>query len=250
MRLFGLIGFPLSHSFSKKYFTEKFEKEGLKDCVYENFPLSTFDEIKKVLAMPELEGFNVTIPYKEKIIHLLHYSSPEVKKIKACNCIKIKEGKLYGYNTDIPGFEKALKKNWNPFIQTNALILGTGGSSRAVRYVFESLGIKFKKVSRKPSADRYSYEQLTKNVISKYKLIVNTTPLGMFPNIVEAPPIPYEFLTEEHFLFDLIYNPAKTLFLKKGEERGALIQNGYEMLGIQAEENWKIWNTEMETTNS
>jgi len=131
-----------------------------------------------------------------------------------------------------------------------SLILGTGGSAKAVRYVLEKFDIKYKKVSRKPSADSYSYEQLTKNIISKYKLIINTTPLGMFPNIVEAPPIPYEFLTPEHFLFDLIYNPAKTLFLKKGEEHGALIQNGFDMLELQAEENWKIWNTEAESTDS
>ena len=246
MRLFGLIGFPLSHSFSKKYFTEKFEREELSDCKYENFPITSIDELRKILSMPGLEGLNVTIPYKEKVIPFLDQSSPVVKKIKACNCIKIKNNKLYGCNTDIAGFEKALKKNWNPFIHTNALILGTGGSAKAIKYVFDKLDIKYKKVSRKPSADSYSYEQLTKSIISKYKLIVNTTPLGMFPNIVEAPPIPYEFLTSEHFLFDLIYNPAKTLFLKKGEEQGALVQNGYDMLVLQAEENWKIWNTDEE----
>lgn len=248
MRLFGLIGFPLSHSFSKKYFTNKFEREGLVDCLYENFPLASIEELQKILSLPGLEGFNITIPYKEKVLSFLDYSSDVVKKIKACNCIKIRDGKLFGYNTDIAGFEKALKKNWNPFIHTNALILGTGGSAKAVKYVFENLGIKYKKVSRKPSADSYSYEQLTKSILNKYKLIVNTTPLGMFPNVVEAPPIPYEYLSEEHFLFDLIYNPAKTLFLKKGEERGAATQNGYEMLVIQAEENWSVWNNEKEPT--
>jgi len=246
MRLFALIGFPLSHSFSKKYFTEKFEREGLSDCKYENFPIASIDEFKKLLAIPGLEGINITIPYKEKVLPFLHHSSDVVKKIKACNCIKVKGGKLYGYNTDIAGFEKALKKNWNPFIHTNALILGTGGSAKAVRFVFDSLGIKYKKVSRKPAADSYSYEQLTKGIIEKYKIIVNTTPLGLYPNIVEAPPIPYEFLTEENFLFDLIYNPPKTLFLKKGEEKGTIIQNGYDMLVLQAEENWKIWNSEEE----
>ena len=250
MRLFGLIGFPLSHSFSKKYFTEKFEREGLNDCKYENFPIASIDELKKILSMPGLEGLNVTIPYKEKVIPFLYQSSAVVKKIKACNCIKIKDGKLYGYNTDIVGFERSLKKTWNPFVHSHALILGTGGSAKAVKYVFDKFDIKYKKVSRKPSADSYSYEQLTKNIISKYKLIVNTTPLGMFPNIVEAPPIPYEFLTPEHFLFDLIYNPAKTLFLKKGEEHAALIQNGFDMLEMQAEENWKIWNTDAESTDS
>jgi len=249
MRLFGLIGFPLSHSFSKKYFTEKFEKDGLKDCAYENFPIPSIEELKKILATPGLEGLNVTIPYKEKVIPFLHFISPVVKKIKACNCIKIKNGKLYGYNTDIAGFEKSLKKNWNPFLHSHALILGTGGSAKAVKYVLDKYDIKYKKVSRKPSADSYSYEQLTRSIISKYKLIINTTPLGMFPNIVEAPPIPYEFLTSEHFLFDLIYNPAKTLFLKKGEERGCMIQNGFDMLVEQAEVNWKVWNTDDEPTD-
>jgi shikimate dehydrogenase len=249
MRLFGLIGFPLSHSFSKKYFTEKFEKEGLKDCSYENFAIPSIDELKKILATPGLEGLNVTIPYKEKVIPFLFQASPVVKKIKACNCIRIKNGRLFGYNTDIAGFEKSLKKNWNPFLHSHALILGTGGSAKAVRYVLDKYDIKFKQVSRKPSADSYSYEQLTKNIISKYKLIINTTPLGMYPNVVEAPPIPYEFLTNEHFLFDLIYNPAKTLFLKKGEEQGAFIQNGYDMLVEQAEVNWKLWNTDEEPTD-
>jgi shikimate dehydrogenase len=249
MRLFGLIGYPLSHSFSKKYFTEKFEREGLTDCKYENFAIPSIDEFKKILTQPGLEGMNVTIPYKERVIPFLHVASPVVKKIKACNCIKIKNGKLYGYNTDIAGFEKSLKKNWNPFLHSHALILGTGGSAKAVRYVLDKYDIKYKKVSRKPSADSYSYEQLTKNIISKYKLIINTTPLGMFPNIVEAPPIPYEFLTQEHFLFDLIYNPAKTLFLKKGEDQGTFIQNGFDMLVEQAEVNWKVWNTDEEPTD-
>lgn len=246
MRLFGLIGFPLSHSFSKKYFTEKFEREGLANCRYENFAIPSIDELRKILATPGLEGLNVTIPYKEKVIPFLHYTSQVVKKIKACNCIKIKNGKLYGYNTDIAGFERSLKNNWNPFLHSHALILGTGGSAKAVRYVLDKYDIKYKKVSRKPSADSYSYEQLTKSIIAKYKLIINTTPLGMFPNVVEAPPIPYEFLTEEHFLFDLIYNPAKTLFLKKGEEQGAFIQNGYDMLVQQAEVNWSVWNNDEE----
>jgi shikimate dehydrogenase len=246
MRLYGLIGYPLSHSFSKKYFTEKFEKEGLKDCTYENFPIPDIDNLKKILTRPGLMGLNVTIPYKEQVISFLHYPSAIVKKIRACNCIKIKNGKLYGYNTDIAGFEKSLGKKWNPFIHTRALILGTGGSEKAVKYVLEKSGVSYKSVSRKPSAGCFSYEQLTKDIIQKHKLIINTTPLGMFPNIVEAPPLPYEYLTPEHFLFDLIYNPEKTTFLKKGEAAGAQIQNGYDMLVLQAEENWKIWTTDEE----
>ena len=243
MRRFGLIGFPLSHSFSKKYFTEKFEKEKLVDCTYENFPLTSIEELKMVLSLPGLEGLNVTIPYKEQVLSLLDYSSEVVKKIKACNCIKIKEGKLSGYNTDVTGFEKSLKNKLNQATHKNALILGTGGSAKAVIYVLENMGIKFKSVSRKPSAQSLSYEQLTKEIILEHKLIINTTPLGLFPNIIEAPPIPYQFLTPGHFLFDLIYNPPKTLFLKKGEEMGTVIQNGYDMLVLQAEENWKIWNS-------
>jgi shikimate dehydrogenase len=244
MRLFGLIGYPLSHSFSKKYFTEKFEKEGLRDCVYENFPISGIHELKNILALPGLQGLNVTIPYKEQVIPYLHQASDAAKKINACNCIKIAGGKLYGFNTDIAGFENSLTSKLNPASHQQALILGTGGSSKAVKYVLGKLGIKFKIISRKPSAGNLSYEQITKEIILAHKLIINTTPLGMFPNVVEAPPLPYQFLTPDHFLFDLIYNPEKTLFLKKGEEQGAQIQNGFEMLMMQAEANWKIWNNE------
>jgi shikimate dehydrogenase len=242
MRLFGLIGYPLSHSFSKKYFTEKFEKEGLKDCAYENFPIPNIVELKSILALPGLQGLNVTIPYKEQVIPFLYQSSKVVKKINACNCIKISDGELYGFNTDVAGFENSLTGKLNPAIHQQALILGTGGSSKAVKYVLEKKGIKFTIVSRKPAAGSLSYEQITKEIILKDKLIINTTPLGMFPNVVEAPPLPYQFLTPDHFLFDLIYNPEKTLFLKKGEEQGAQIQNGYEMLVMQAEASWKIWN--------
>jgi shikimate dehydrogenase len=244
MKWFGLIGYPLLHSFSKKYFTEKFEKEGLKDCAYENFPIPGIDELTKILALPGLQGLNVTIPYKEQVISFLHQSSDVVKKTNACNCIKISGGRLYGFNTDVAGFENSLKGKLNPAIHQQALILGTGGSSKAVKYVLEKKGIKFTMVSRKPAAGSLSYEQITKEVILAHKLIINTTPLGMFPNMVEAPPLPYQFFTRDHFLFDLIYNPDKTLFLKKGEEQGAQIQNGYEMLVVQAEVNWKIWNNE------
>ena len=242
MRLFGLIGYPLSHSFSKKYFTEKFEKEKLRDCVYENFPIPTIDQLREVLLKPGLEGFNITIPYKEQVLSYLGEMTEIVRKIRACNCVRILNGKLYGYNTDVIGFENSLKKKLKPF-HSKALILGTGGSARAVQFVLNQLGIPFKSVSRKPSAKSLSYEQLTGDIIRNHNLIINTTPLGMFPNVIQAPPILYQELTPEHFLFDLLYNPEKTLFLKKGEERGAVIQNGYEMLVLQAEENWKIWNS-------
>lgn len=242
MRLFGLIGYPLTHSFSKKYFTEKFKKEGWRDCYYENFPIASLVELNKILEQPALEGLNVTIPYKEQIIPYLHRSSALVKKINACNCIKISNGKLLGFNTDVTGFEISIRTKLDPAIQRHALILGTGGSSKAVRYVLNQLGIEYKMVSRKPAAGSFSYEQLTKDIILQHTLIINTTPLGMYPNVVEAPPLPYEFITPQHLLFDLVYNPKKTLFLKKGEDQGARIQNGYEMLMMQAEENWKLWN--------
>jgi shikimate dehydrogenase len=246
MKLYGLIGFPLSHSFSKKYFTKKFEQEGFKQCAYENFPIPVIEELNKIISLPGLSGLNVTIPYKEQVIPYLHKTSGIVNKIGACNCIKIVNGKLIGYNTDVTGFENSLSLKLNTAIHKQALILGTGGSAKAVKYVLEKKSIKFQSVSRKPSALNLSYEQVTEEVIRTHQLIINTTPLGLFPNIIEAPSIPYKFITQEHYLFDLIYNPEKTLFLKKGEENDALIQNGYEMLVQQAEENWKIWNSNEE----
>ncbi|MDP4261852.1 MAG: shikimate dehydrogenase [Bacteroidota bacterium] len=242
MRLFGLIGFPLSHSFSKKYFTEKFEKEGRNDCRYELFPIETIDGIKKLLDQhPALCGLNVTIPYKEQVLPYLDETDDIVKKIKACNCIHIKNNRLTGYNTDAGGFERSLKPQLKPRHKT-ALILGTGGAAKAVEFVLRKLGIGFKYVSRKPSINNYSYDQLTPAIMADHLLIINTTPLGMYPAIHEAPPIPYDALTSNHYLFDLVYNPEKSLFLKKGEERGSIIKNGYEMLVIQAEESWRIWN--------
>ena len=243
MRLFGLIGYPLSHSFSKKYFTEKFEKEGLKDCVYENFPIASIDQLRDILKKPGLEGFNITIPYKEQVIGYLDDSETVVKQTKACNCVRIRNNKLMGYNTDIVGFEASLVKTLDRSKHTKALILGTGGSARAVQYVLSKLGIIFRHVSRKPSARSLSYEQITPAVIKEHLLIVNTTPLGMYPNVIQAPQLPYDALTKDHFLFDLIYNPEKTLFLKSGEAKGAQVKNGYEMLVLQAEENWRIWNS-------
>jgi len=242
MRLFGLIGYPLSHSFSKKYFTEKFEREKLTDCRYELFPITSIDELKKVLDQhPDLYGLNITIPYKEQVIPFLDETDEVVEKIGACNCISIENRKLKGFNTDVTGFEISLKTKLKPH-HKKALILGTGGAAKAVEYVLEKLGIDFKYVSRKPSCNNFSYEQLTPAIISEHTLIINTTPLGMYPGINEAPTIPYESLTDQHYLFDLVYNPEKTLFLQKGEARGAVIKNGYEMLLIQAEESWKIWN--------
>jgi shikimate dehydrogenase len=242
MRLFGLIGYPLFHSFSKKFFSEKFEREGLNDCRYESFSIPSITGLTDIVKdNPELCGLNVTIPYKEQVLSFLDEKTTLVKKIKACNCIKIEKGKLTGHNTDAPAFELSLKEKLQAH-HTKALILGTGGAAKAVEFSLEKLGITYKYVSRKPSAKNFSYEQLTDTLVGEFTLIINTTPLGMHPNIVEAPPIPYHALNSEHYLFDLVYNPAKTLFLQKGEEQGAAIKNGYEMLVLQAEESWRIWN--------
>ena len=243
MRMFGLIGFPLSHSFSKRYFSEKFEREGLSDCIFENFPIASVEEIKDLLHHhPNLIGLSVTIPHKENIISLLDDVSETVMKIKACNCIKIINGKLSGYNTDVIGFEKSFKKVLTPELRT-ALILGTGGASKAVKYVLEKLSIKYQFVSRVPALKNLFYDQLTPGLIAENDIIINTTPLGMYPAVLQAPDIPYEAINDHHLLYDLVYNPTKTLFLKKGEEKGARIKNGLEMLELQAEENWKIWNS-------
>lgn len=242
MRLYGLIGYPLSHSFSKKYFTEKFERERLNDCRYELFPLSSIEALPQLLKQyPELCGLNVTIPYKEQVLSYLHSENELVQAIRACNCIDIRNGKLKGYNTDVLGFERSLLEQWQPH-HKKALILGTGGVSKAVQYIVQKMGLAYRYVSRKPGVHNFSYEQLTPAIMQEYTLIVNTTPLGMYPNITEAPPIPYEALTPKHYLFDMVYNPEKTLFLKMGAERGAVIKNGYDMLEIQADESWEIWN--------
>lgn len=243
MRKFGLIGYPLSHSFSQKYFTEKFSKENIPDCVYETFSLPDIQQITSViLNEPQLCGLNITIPYKEQVIPFLHFKNEIVKETGACNCIKITDGKLYGYNTDVIGFEISLKKKLKAYHQ-RALVLGTGGAAKAVEYVLKKLGIEYKLVSRKPSsANTINYSDLDENAIRSHFLIINAAPVGMYPNVDACPDIPYQAITGKHYLFDLIYNPEKTLFLQKGEQHGAVIQNGYEMLVIQAEESWKIWN--------
>lgn len=242
MRLFGLIGYPLSHSFSKKYFTEKFEKEGINGCSYELFPLKTIEGLRPLLENhPELEGLNVTIPYKQQVLSLLDERRiPE--ELSACNCINIINGKLVGYNTDVTGFEKSLVPLLKTYHQ-RALVLGNGGATAAVVFVLKKLGITFDIVSRKRhNHSTLTYRDINKKIISDSHLIINTTPLGMEPDTGSCPDIPYSYLTDKHLLYDLVYNPAKTLFLQKGEERGATIKNGEEMLALQAEESWRIWN--------
>lgn len=245
LRVFGLIGYPLSHSFSLKYFTDKFHQEGIFNCKYELFPIHSLDDFRSLLhSLPSLAGLNVTIPYKQEIIHYLHSTAGIPHGLRACNCIKIENKKLIGYNTDWIGFEKSIL----PLLKSHhkkALVLGTGGASEAVVYVLKKLGIEYSLVSRSPrQASILTYHELTPNKIKSFQLIINTTPLGMYPNIHNCPDLPYETLTSDYLLYDLIYNPEKTLFLEKGEQQGATIKNGYEMLQLQAEESWRIWNAE------
>jgi shikimate dehydrogenase len=243
MRRYGLIGYPLSHSFSQRYFTEKFEREGIRDCTYSNYSLGEIGELPGVLGDPLLCGLNVTIPYKQQVIRFLNELSPVVEEIGACNCIRVFHGELIGYNTDVVGFEQSLVRKLAPH-HRQALVLGTGGAAKAVEYVLRKLGIRYRMVSRRPRPDTgdLGYDQVDADELREATLVVNTTPVGMYPRVDECPPLPYEALTLRHYLYDLIYNPERTLFLRKGEERGAVVENGYEMLVLQAEESWRIWN--------
>jgi shikimate dehydrogenase len=242
MKKYGLIGFPLSHSFSKKYFTEKFNCEGIKNASYELFPFENIDMLPDLIkAEPNLYGLNVTIPYKQEVLRFLDVLSPVVKEINACNCIKIVEGKLIGFNTDVIGFEKSLKKKLK-IHHRQAIILGTGGAAKAVEFVLRKLGISYIQVSRIKSEYAISYKELTSEIIATHNLIINTTPLGMYPSIDESPAIPYEYISNSHYLFDLVYNPSETVFLKKGRVQGADTENGADMLVDQAEASWEIWN--------
>jgi shikimate dehydrogenase len=242
MRKFGLIGFPLSHSFSKKYFTQKFKESGI-DAVYENYPLKDIRDLPGVIAdNPDLEGINVTIPHKQSVISFLHSMSDVVKASGACNCIRIRNKLLEGFNTDVVGFDVSLSAHLKPE-HKKALVLGTGGASRAVCYVLTAKAIQWLQVSRNPVAEMIHYHDISPALLKEYQLIINTTPLGMYPNVDDCPTLPYDALTGNHYLFDLVYNPSLTLFLQKGKEHGALTENGYPMLEIQAEESWKIWNS-------
>ena len=253
MRQFGLIGYPLSHSFSQKFFTEKFLQENIINVKYDNFPIASIESFAGLWKEnPNLEGLNVTIPYKKEVIPFLDHSSAVVQEIHACNCIRKFNNELYGYNTDVIGFEKSLL----PFLQphhTHALILGTGGASAAVQWVLQKLNIQFQLVSRNTNTIEantemkasLSYDQLAASVIESHTLIINTSPLGMYPNTNEAPPIAYEGITAQHHLYDLVYNPIETLFMKNGLAKGATVQNGLAMLHIQAEESWTIWNAKI-----
>jgi shikimate dehydrogenase len=251
MKLYGLIGYPLSHSFSRQYFEEKFRKENLTDCRYENFPLHSLEELPELVKRsPELRGFNITIPYKEKVMSALDQIDENAREVGAVNTVRVlrqKDGILMkGYNTDTYGFLTSLL----PYLDKeagSALILGTGGASKAVYCVLKRLGISCVFVSRHPvKTDHISYSELCGPLLFNSRLIINTTPLGMFPDTEACPDIPYEFLTGKHLLYDLIYNPAETKFLARGKEMGARTVNGIEMLRLQAEKAWEIWNNETE----
>jgi shikimate dehydrogenase len=243
MAKYGLVGKNISYSFSQAFFSVKFEKEKRKDT-YQNFDINVIEEFRNILVQnPDLKGLNVTIPYKEKVLPYLDKIDKEAKKIGAVNTIKIKrDGKLIGYNTDHHGFAKALS-NLFPLYSKTALILGTGGASKAITYVLDAMNFDYKTVSRTKKGKTIIYEELTKELMANHCLIVNCTPLGTFPNFKECPNIPYEFLTKQHVLFDLIYNPKETEFLKRGFAKGARVTNGLKMLEYQAKKSWKIWKS-------
>lgn len=249
MRLFGLIGYPLGHSFSETYFRDKFRKENINDCEYRNFPIRSVKEILDILEEnPWLEGLNVTIPYKKQIIPFIDDLYSPAKEIGAVNTIKIESTPgspvqvLKGYNTDIHGFITSLQEVLHDDVD-KALILGSGGAAAAVNYALTDMGISSQIVSRKFSGNNLSYEDLDEKIMKEHLLLVNTTPLGTYPEINEAPDIPYNHIGSSHILFDLVYNPSETLFMKRGKERGASVKNGYDMLVGQAEKSWDIWNT-------
>ncbi|RRQ48943.1 shikimate dehydrogenase [Maribacter algicola] len=242
LRRFGLIGRNISYSFSRGYFAKKFKALGLENHRYENFDIQSIDEFTSVISNIEnLIGLNVTIPYKQEVIPFLDELDASAAQIGAVNTIKIEEGHLKGYNTDAYGFQKSLE----PFLKTyhtKALILGTGGASKAIAFVLEKLSIDFSFVSRTSKSGGLTYEKLSEAIVNDHLLIINCTPLGTFPNVEDKPAIPYEFLGPQHLLFDLIYNPVKTEFLNLGEAKGASILNGLSMLELQAERAWEIWN--------
>ena len=246
MNLYGLIGYPLGHSFSKKYFTKKFENEGLGDCFFELFPLPSIHEFSDLLRNNSaLKGLAVTIPHKQTILPFLDTISPEAAQIGAVNCIQFKGNILMGYNTDVVGFEKSFMPLLHPH-HKKALVLGTGGASKAVQYILSKHAIPFTLVSRGGDGETgiINYDTIDQQVLNDHQIIINCSPLGMSPNEKSKPELPYEYITDQHLLYDLVYGPVETAFLSEGKKRGALIKDGYEMLELQAEENWRVWNNQ------
>ena len=241
-KTYGLVGKSISYSFSEKYFTEKFKKNKIQNCTYKNFDLNNIKDLVSILKENDLKGLNITIPYKEQVLSYLDEIEDNAKLIGAINTIKINKDKtLTGYNTDFIGFINTLR----PHINSNckkALILGTGGASKAIEYGLKKLNIESKKVSRNKKKGDLTYLEIDSDLIKEYQIIINTTPLGTYPDIENYPDIPYKYLTKKHICYDLIYNPDETKFLRKSKKKGAITVNGLRMLEIQAEESWKIWN--------
>lgn len=246
MKKYGLIGYPLGHSFSMGYFNEKFKNEAI-NAVYENFEIPDIQDITTVIGSnPDLAGFNVTIPYKEKVMDYLDYIAPEAAEIGAVNVVKVthngERAVLKGFNSDVVGFVNSIKPLLRP-LHKKALVFGTGGASKAVEYGLRKLGLETIKVSRTEKDNTITYGQVTPELLSEYKVIVNCTPCGMAPHFDECPNLPYDSIDDSFLLYDLIYNPEETLFLRKGKEKDATVKNGLEMLLLQAEEGWNIWNS-------
>ncbi|BBA17404.1 shikimate dehydrogenase family protein [Blattabacterium cuenoti] len=244
IKIYGLIGKDIKYSFSRKFFSEKFKQESIFNTNYEIFDIPKIEDVSFIFQNPYFKGCNVTIPYKTKIIPFLTKIMPEAKSIGSVNVVKVINKCTIGFNTDILGFENSFKKKFQEIKNKKnfkALILGTGGVSKTISFVLEKLKIPYQYVSRKKNRGFLVYEDINENLLNKYKIIINCTPLGTYPNIDLCPFLPYQYISSEHYFYDLVYNPKKTLFLKKAEEKGALIKNGLEMFYLQAEESWKIW---------
>lgn len=241
MNTYGLIGYPLGHSFSRKFFTEKFEKEGI-DAQYLNFEIPSIEEFPEIIKNnPELRGLNVTIPYKQQVMQYLHNISEEASAIGAVNVVRVRDGHLTGFNSDVIGFVNSIRPLLKPH-HKKALILGTGGASKAIHYGLEKkLGMETLFVSRTAREGMITYDDITPETLQAYHVIVNCSPVGMYPHVDECPALPYEAMNENNLLYDLVYNPLKTLFMKKGAEQGATVKNGLEMLHLQAIASWNFW---------
>jgi shikimate dehydrogenase len=247
MRKFGLIGYPLGHSFSKKYFTEKFSREQIEGCTYENYPLTSISQLDDLIRDKDLEGLNVTIPYKSSVIKFLRKIDPEAETIGAVNVIKIKRTRdkveLNGFNSDITGIMDTLMPVMSSEIK-NALVLGTGGGSKAACYVLKKINVNYTLISRKKKSFYLTYSDIDSEILKNTQLIINTTPLGMYPDTDSKPDLKYDLLGNKHILLDLVYNPEITAFLKMGKERGCAVLSGIKMLHSQAERSWEIWNND------
>ena len=243
MKRFGLIGKKLGHSFSAKYFAEKFEREGLQECDYSLYELPEIECVKEFMLTPDLVGFNVTIPYKQQIIPYLDALDAQAREVGAVNCVKIeRDGRRVGYNTDVDGIRLSLDKLLGEENVGSALVLGTGGAAQAVQYVLCERGIDYKVVSREKGKADLTYDDLNQDVMATHRLIINASPVGMYPACENCPNIPYAMLSGSHYLFDLVYNPLTTRFMELGAEQGAATLSGIEMLYAQAESAWRIWN--------